>query len=184
MNEISVVLTMENTGLALFQGDLAQFFLEWMNDPEVCRYLGDRESAPYTLTDAESHIKALQKDSLLVVVQKGDVWIPVGYVRLIMRPRHKVAGFVIAIGDKNFRGGGHGKKATLLTLRYGFERLNLYAIHLVVSASSERAVSLYEYVGFKRCGLRHCARQEEGKRADEILMEYTHEMYYNQGEPV
>lgn len=172
---------MGSTALSSFhlQRNPVHFFFKWFNDPEIYRFLGDRELISYTMTNAENHIKAIQTDSLLVVAKKENAWIPIGYVRLVMRPRHKVANFTIAIGDKNFWGVGHGKRATLLTLRYGFEKLNLYAIHLVVSVSNERAVRLYESTGFSRCGLRHNARQEEGKRVDEILMEYTKEMYYD-----
>ena len=126
----------------------------------------------------------MQKDSFLVVAEKENFWIPVGYSRLILRPRHKIANFIVMIGDKNFRGYGHRKRATLLTLNYGFKKLGLYAIHLVVSANNKRAVHLYESVGFKHCGRRHNARLEENKRVDEILMEFTQEMYYNSREKI
>lgn len=179
MSVVNLILLQGITGLAKFTEDAYKYFFRWMNDPEVSRFLGDREPAPYSIEDARNHVKVLEKDSLLIVVKQNLIWVPVGYIRLVLRPRHKIANFVIAIGEQEFRGQGHGKVATVLTIKYAIENLDLFSVHLVVSVNNIAAVKTYEKVGFRACGLRHGARLEDGRRIDEIVMEYTRDMYYN-----
>jgi RimJ/RimL family protein N-acetyltransferase len=179
--KLTPILQRGEIGLASF-GNLAmvaRFFFKWMNDPAVYRFLGDREQTSYSMEDAKNHIKAIEKESLLIVAKEKNVWVPIGYVRLNPRPRHKIANFTIAIGEERFRGKGYGKTATALTLAYAFGKLQLFAVHLVVSKNNQNAIAVYEKTGFRVCGIRHGARLEDGERYDEILMECTRNMYYD-----
>ncbi|MFA4890306.1 MAG: GNAT family protein [Candidatus Paceibacterota bacterium] len=179
MKFITPILHKEQTGLAKFCDDVTQLFLRWMNNPAVYRFLGDREITFYSIRDAQNHVMAIEKESLLIVAKEEDVWIPIGYICLNLRPRHKIANFTIVIGEEKFRDKGHGKTATSLTLTYAFKQLGLFAVHLVVSKNNQNAIAVYEKTGFKVCGIRHGARMEDGERTDEILMECTQDMYYN-----
>lgn len=178
MKPISPILKEEKIGLANFIASTHKLFFKWLNDPEFCRFLGDSNFSSYSQKEAKKHVKSIKNGSLLIVIKKKGVWLPIGYIRLNLRPRHLIANLTIAIGEKNLRGKGYGKKAMALTLRYAFEKLNLFAVYLVVSKNNEPAIAVYKKIGFKKCGVRHGARMEEGRRFDEIMMEYNKNMYY------
>jgi RimJ/RimL family protein N-acetyltransferase len=65
------------------------------------------------------------------------------------------------IGVPGLRGRGHGKAATRLWLRYGFEVLNLHKIYLSTVDTNVRNIRLNEGLGFKLEGILH----------DEVLMD-------------
>ena len=56
-----IILTMKNTGLISLQGNLENFFFEWLGDPEIFRHMGDREIKPYTLQDAKNQSRPCKK---------------------------------------------------------------------------------------------------------------------------
>ena len=61
---------------------------------------------------------------------------------------HRKAEFAILIGDKEERGKGYSKLATLETLRFGFYQLGLNRIYLYVQQNNKVAIKLYEKIGF------------------------------------
>ncbi len=74
------------------------------------------------------------------------------------------------IGEAEARGRGYAHVASKLILNYGFRELGLQKISLRVFADNERAIHLYERVGFVREG---CLRREflkESAFRDVILM--------------
>ena len=62
---------------------------------------------------------------------------------------HRRAMFGIMIGEKEFWGKGAGEEVTRLMVEYGFYRLNLRRIGLVVFEEHRSAVRCYEKIGFK-----------------------------------
>ena len=65
----------------------------------------------------------------------------------------KKAEFGIFIGEIKLQGRGLGKEATNILLKYGFEELALNKIYLTVFSDNEKAVKLYENMGFLITGL-------------------------------
>jgi RimJ/RimL family protein N-acetyltransferase len=82
----------------------------------------------------------------------------------------RVAGFGITIGSKQLQGRGIGTEATECVVRYGFETLNLERIWLEAPASNERAIRLYEQVGFRREGVLRGHAYAAGRRQDVVVM--------------
>jgi RimJ/RimL family protein N-acetyltransferase len=60
-------------------------------------------------------------------------------------------------------------------LEWAFRRLDLFALHLSVTASKTAAIELYRKVGFQECGRYRLSRFEPAGRHDEILMEMLRE---------
>ena len=56
---------------------------------------------------------------------------------------HRNGKLGIFIGDQKTRGKGHGKRALLELIRFGFDDLNLSKIYLYVNASNKHAKQLY-----------------------------------------
>lgn len=57
------------------------------------------------------------------------------------------------IGDLPHRNSGFGRQAVNLTLKYGFDYLNLHRISLLVKTYNKQAIGCYEVCGFQEEGI-------------------------------
>ncbi|EOC8788917.1 spermidine N1-acetyltransferase [Listeria monocytogenes] len=76
---------------------------------------------------------------------------------------HRRAEFQIII-DPKFQGHGYAVSATKLAMKYAFHVLNLHKLYLVVDKVNEKAIHVYEKVGFIR----------EGELIDEFFVNGTY----------
>ncbi|HAO5620987.1 TPA: spermidine N1-acetyltransferase [Listeria monocytogenes] len=76
---------------------------------------------------------------------------------------HRRAEFQIII-DPKFQGHGYAVSATKLAMKYAFHVLNMYKLYLVVDKVNEKAIHVYEKVGFIR----------EGELIDEFFVDGTY----------
>ncbi|EAF3978662.1 spermidine N1-acetyltransferase [Listeria monocytogenes] len=76
---------------------------------------------------------------------------------------HRRAEFQIII-DPNFQGHGYAVSATKLAMKYAFHVLNMHKLYLVVDKVNEKAIHVYEKVGFIR----------EGELIDEFFVDGTY----------
>jgi RimJ/RimL family protein N-acetyltransferase len=83
---------------------------------------------------------------------------------------HRKAEFAIFIGDKQERGKGFSKDATLKTLKFGFYKIGLQRIYLSVQENNETAINLYEKLGFKKEGFLRNSAFKNGAFYNEIIM--------------
>lgn len=74
------------------------------------------------------------------------------------------------IGDCNWWGKGLGKKVTKAIVGWGFSQLNLHKITLGVLGNNERAIRMYENLGFGREGVLRDEQFRDGKYLDLIQM--------------
>lgn len=90
---------------------------------------------------------------------------------------HRTAEFAIFIGDEESRGKGHGKEATLKTLKFAFNDLNLNRVYLTVLEENKKALHIYAKFGFKNEGiLRECV-YKNGKYKNEVIMSLLRSEY-------
>ena len=75
----------------------------------------------------------------------------------------------IGFGDRAHWGKGYGADAMRLLLDYAFSELNLHRVQLTVFAYNERAIALYEKVGFVREGAYREFLYRDGARYDMYL---------------
>lgn len=80
-----------------------------------------------------------------------------------------VGWLAIAIGDPTNRGKGYGFDAMNLALKFAFHELNLHRIQLTVFSYNERAIKLYERIGFQREGVYREFLSRDGRRHDMYL---------------
>lgn len=78
--------------------------------------------------------------------------------------------FRISLFDSENFGKGIGTKATKMTLKFGFEELNLHRIELEVFSFNVRGFSMYKKVGFVEEGRKREAVLIKGKYYDIINM--------------
>jgi RimJ/RimL family protein N-acetyltransferase len=145
---------------------------KWFNDMEFLRYYDVLPAKPHTRADVRKEvddfvtsnrscmfaIRLIENDEIIGVIGCYDIIWTSG-----------VATFFIGIGDSNNAGKGNGSEAIKLFLDYGFNELNLYRIQLNVIEYNEKAIKVYERIGFKREGTYRKFVLREGKRFDLYL---------------
>ena len=122
---------------------------QWINDPRVWCTLSHRH--PLNAVREREWIENLGKSTtdyvFGIVVRDGDRLIGTTGLHGI-RPAARCASFGIMIGDVEAQNQGYGTEAVRLTVRYGFEELNLNRIALSVFDMNDRARRVYEKAGF------------------------------------
>jgi RimJ/RimL family protein N-acetyltransferase len=104
-----------------------------------------------------------------ICLDEGDE--PVGLVTLTdIDPVHAQAEFHIMIGPPEATGRGVATAATREMLRHAFRDLNLHRVFLSVLDSNDRAIRVYEKVGFRREGVLREAAYKDGWYRDVIVM--------------
>lgn len=78
--------------------------------------------------------------------------------------------FGIFIGEEKARGKGFAKFAIKEILKIAFDELKLNRCYLEVLANNERAIKLYEKVGFKKEGLLRHDYMRNGQYYDVLIM--------------
>ncbi|MHA1964561.1 MAG: GNAT family N-acetyltransferase [Candidatus Thorarchaeota archaeon] len=84
---------------------------------------------------------------------------------------HNRAELSISIYDPNDRGKGYGTDAVKVLLWVGFHIFGLNSIYLDTMADNERAISIYERIGFKRVGVLRETEFMEGKHKGLMIMD-------------
>lgn len=150
--------------------DLEALFTQ-KNDPEVAALLGGFTKG-YTRSDIARWIEAhaAAKDEALYVITDADDRC-LGHVGLYkIDHRIRSAEFAIMIGDKSAWRTGIGRACTRWALRFGFEDLALHRIYLDVLETNDRALKLYESLGFQLEGRHRHAQWKGGRWVDLIAM--------------
>lgn len=173
-DEVVTNLVGELVALGPQRRDLESLYQKWLNDFSVMAPLGS-SLRPITGEDAETIYEQTSKNN-------HEAWFTV-YEKVTMRPLgiaglrdidklHRTAELVIFLGEKERWGQGYGTEATRLTLDYGFTALGLENIMLRVFSFNERAIRVYEKVGFQEIGRRRSAFRLAGKPHDVIFMDF------------
>lgn len=90
---------------------------------------------------------------------------------------NKKGEFGIFIGEEKARGKGCAKSAIKEILKFAFNNLYLNRCYLEVIANNERAIRLYEEVGFRKEGLLKQDYMRNGQYYDVIIMGLLKEDY-------
>lgn len=162
-----------STTLCPFNDETPQLFHRWFSDDEFISRMGDWEFFPVPYSDhtPTEYVKRTRKTTWLICALEDGNVVPVGYTGIYVKPRHRVGIFRIAIPELGYRRHGHGYRATGMFMEWAFRHLDLYAVHLSVTASNGAAIGLYAKCGFRECGRYTLSRHEPDGRHDEVHME-------------
>ena len=152
------------------------------NNPEVTKFLGG-VARPRSRKDLEEWLEwhRCRTDEVLwsiICVEDGRC---VGHAGLYKIDRVvRCAEFGIMVGDPSAWGQGVGYQATILAISHGFSQENLNRISLTVLDTNDRAIHLYQKVGFVEEGRLRQAQYRDGQYVDLIAMgilrhEFIHE---------
>lgn len=154
----------------LNRSDIELGYLNWLNDPEVCRY-NSHHIFPYTHEAAVEFVSNLHKDRtrlvLAVCLLENDRH--VGNVSLQeINLINQSAEFAILMGDRSVWGRGVSTQAGKLLLEHGFLQLNLVRIGCGTSDENIAMKKLALALGMREEGRRRSALYKNGKFVDII----------------
>ncbi|MFF9187436.1 GNAT family N-acetyltransferase [Streptomyces rochei] len=182
---VKPVLTGERTVLRPFTEADAARMGEIIGDPEVRRFTGSpgHELTPELLRSWYDS-RSAQPDRLdLAVTDPADGEVLGEVVLHAWVPEERSCTFRTLIGARG-RGRGIGTEATRLIVGYAFEELGLHRVQLDAYAFNDRALRVYEKVGFVREGVRREVERRDGVWVDEVLMAVLdHEWAAHRGHP-
>jgi RimJ/RimL family protein N-acetyltransferase len=150
----------------------ADFLYEFRNDWEVIQYLGGF-STGYSTRDIHDWIEyhRNRSDEILWTIAERETDTCLGHVGLYkIDHRVRSAEFAIMLGNKEWWNKGAGKRATRAVVEYGFKQLNLHRCYLSVLKTNERAITLYERLGFRTEGVLRDEQFRDGKYVDVVVM--------------
>lgn len=133
----------------------AEMLYHSFNDPENMRLTGTHRA--FSHNEIESILQSLSRDkgriSFAIVTQEDNQVIgDIGFNDM-QPPYNRSAELGIAIFS-SCTNSGYGTEAMKLMLEYGFGVLNLHRIELEVYSFNERAIHVYEKLGFRVEGIK------------------------------
>ncbi len=159
---------------AVERDDLPRY-VEWLNDPEtMAGMLMYLPVSSWGETKWFENLANRPGDEIPMAVDAklpDGGWEHIGSVGLhSIEWTNRCAEFGIFIGNKAYWNNGYGTEATRLTLRHGFETLNLNRIYLYVFETNPRAIHVYEKCGFVHEGKLRQSMYRNGRYIDTLLM--------------
>ena len=155
----------------------------WRNDPEIIALLGNNFLYISSDVDAawfEQYLQNRDKAKRFAIVDEtcGRM---IGTTQLTgIHAINQSAEFSIAIGDKGYWNKGAGQAAARMILDHGFKDLNLQRIWLTVLVRNERAIHLYEKIGFRHEGVLRNSVYKQGLFEDQVMMSVLRQEYLKQ----
>lgn len=148
--------------------------VEWINNPENNQFL--HYDIPISIEGTERWFDSHRgEDNRYDAVIEVD-GVPVGTIGLLSIDRNNSkAEFYIALGEIAYKGKGVAKKASLLILAYGFDKLGLNRIYLFTEIENIVAQKLFERVGFKKEGTIRQDIVSRGKYVDRVAYGFLRE---------
>lgn len=150
-------------------------FVQWLQDPEVRRWLAAVGDAP-TLEEelAWYDRRRSDPDSVMWSIETLDGRL-VGTTELRLTLEAKRAELGIAIQDKTMWSQGLGTDTVRLVLEYGFDDLELNRVDLTTDEDNVRGRRCYEKCGFVEEGLLRQHRLVEGRFGNTVVMSVLRE---------
>ncbi|WP_188067080.1 GNAT family N-acetyltransferase [Brevibacillus brevis] len=170
----------ERVYLRKMTGEDVDVYHTWRNDVEVMRTTNPSIDV-YTWGDTNGFVNQVilqgssSKSYMIVDSQTNR---PIGITSLIQIDlKNRNAECIIDIGEKEYWGKGYGREALKLLLDYAFLEMNLHRVSLRVFSFNEKAIKLYDRLGFKQEGISRQFLFREGKWHDLVHMGILQEEY-------
>lgn len=144
----------------------------WYQDAGFARLFDATPAVPKSASQLAEWLTEAQKDKqgFLFAIRPADQQTVLGYVEMDgILWANGSAWLAMGFGDRQNWGKGYGTEAMRLALNFAFNELNLHRVQLSVFDYNERAIALYEKMGFVREGVYREYLQRDGKRYDMYL---------------
>jgi len=162
--KVATLLPFDTSNLPLVRG--------WIND-EAIRH-GTGTEGPASDFEHQRWYEAVMTDPsqrmFIIGMGKGSQATPVGLLGLRgINWRSRNAEYWIYIGEDSAKGKGIASDASRLLLRFAFRTLGLHRIFLQVDVINERAIHLYQCLGFRQEGVLKQSSFVDGTFVDRFL---------------
>jgi RimJ/RimL family protein N-acetyltransferase len=150
--------------------DDTDLYFRMLFHPEERRLTGTQKS--FTREQIYRYIEGKSQDpgSLLLLIALRETDEVIGDIALqSIDSYNRNANIRIAVMQQ-YQGKGYGSEAMKLMLDYGFGIVNLHRIELNVFSYNERAIHVYEKLGFKKEGVQREALYYDHAYHDSIIM--------------
>jgi len=154
---------------------------KWFADPEVTRYLplaGKGELPMDAIREFIERVRRSDSQELAVSIEVEGEYVGCGGLRNIDSESAELS---IVIGERRFEGRGIAHEAAMLLLRHAFDTLGLKTVWLIVRADNQRALKLFERLGFVRNQLLPGAVVVDGEPKDKWKMALSRESFQGFG---
>ncbi|WP_067730783.1 GNAT family N-acetyltransferase [Oceanobacillus damuensis] len=163
------------------KNDIEQYH-SWRNDTDVM-FSTSSSLDLYSLEDTIDFVENVlinSKSSKSYIIVEKENQVSIGVTSLInIDYKNRNAECIIDIGEKKYWGQGYGKEALRMLLNYAFQELNLHRVSLRVFSFNEKAIRLYNKLGFKEEGISRQSLFRNGEWNDIIHMGILKEEYIN-----
>lgn len=155
-----------------------EVYNKWLNDSELNLSFGKSHDA-YTIERQEQYIDDYNNsdDKFFFVIVSKETNEAIGLCLLYDISYIHGKGTMGILIDQNHQGKGYGKEASKLLLEFGFNILNLNNIMLYAIEFNERAIKLYENIGFNLIGRRRKAYPINNHIYDEVYLDILKEEF-------
>lgn len=152
----------------------AEVFAAWFDDPVGTRLAGFRPVWPMTKAKAQEKLeewaKAAPEAINFAVRTIADDRLVGGIGLMDINLVDGTAQLGLSVYGQDDWGQGYGREMIDLALRYAFGELNLHRVWLSTSEFNERAMKLYEKIGFRHEGRGREHFLLDGRRWDLVYM--------------
>ena len=145
--------------------DAKQYYINWLNDKEVNRFLESRFN-DHSIEDLKKYISNFdQKSRFLFGIFDNTSDLHIGNLTLDISP-HNVAYFGYLIGEKNYWGTPAATEAICLILDFAFNFMKVRKVWGGISKSNLPAIFNIHRLGFQREGTLRQQVTDKGKITD------------------
>jgi RimJ/RimL family protein N-acetyltransferase len=167
----------------LAETDATQEYCDWLNDPEVNRYLETKKASVEELKQYIIDKNNSQNCLFLGIFLKDGKHIG----NLKLEPidfKNEKGTLGILIGDKEYWGKGLGTEAVKLLVSWAFNNLKLEEVNLGVISENKAAIRVYEKAGFLIDKIEKKSIKHGNKLNDKIVMSIKRRETQALAEPV
>ena len=149
----------------LLPEDVSQRYVDWLNDPEINRYL--EVKTPQTFESVRAYVAGHDlRTGFLFGIFDGEKR-HIGNISLIIEERHGLGIVGVTIGERDYWGRNVVQEARQAVIDYAFDELELFKLSGGCKSSNNPAVYNYRRQGWKLDGIRKAHNVDRtGKRVD------------------
>ncbi|WP_249872864.1 GNAT family N-acetyltransferase [Oceanobacillus saliphilus] len=165
----------------MVESDIEKYH-SWRNDLDVMKTTSPSLDL-YSLDETRSFVENIilnSTSSKSYIIEEWEGNTTIGVTSLInIDTKNRNAECIIDIGEKEYWGKEYGTEALKMLLEYAFLELNLHRVSLRVFSLNERAIHIYNKLGFMKEGIMRESLYRNGKWHDIIIMGVLKREYLN-----